>query len=132
LISRLVAIVDTYDALTTDRPYRPSWTQQQAIAWMLYEAHAQYDRQLLARFASRANLYPIGSLVRLKSGGVAAVVGGSYEHPMRPLLKMVKGPGHSEQGIIDLSKVSDPDLEIDAIAQPVESLLPYADILSTA
>ncbi|MCL5105345.1 MAG: HD-GYP domain-containing protein [Armatimonadetes bacterium] len=131
LLSRLVAIVDTYDALTTDRPYRTRWSGQQAIAWMLYEAPTQYDRQLLARFAARARLYPLGSMVRLKKGDYAIVIGGNKDHPRRPVLRVVTSSdslaGASRE--IDLSTNTDPGLEIDVVAQPVEVLLPYADRL---
>lgn len=130
LLSRLVAIVDSYDALTTDRPYRTRWSGQQAIAWMLYEAPAQYDRQLLSRFATRARLYPLGSMVRLKKGDYAIVVGGSMDHPRRPTLRVVTGSDLNDLSReVDLASNTDPGLEIDAVAQPVEVLLPYADRL---
>ena len=134
LLSRLVAVVDAYDALTTDRPYRERWTAQQAIAWMLYEGQGQFDRQLMARFASRARLYPVGSLVRLKKGDYAVVVGGSYLHPRTPTIRVVTGahPISLDQNVVDLSTNTDPALEIDAIAQPVEVLLPYGDKLIAA
>jgi HD-GYP domain-containing protein (c-di-GMP phosphodiesterase class II) len=134
LLSRLVAIVDTYDALTTERPYRERWNAQQAIAWMLYEAPGQYDRQLMARFAARARLYPLGSLVRLKKGDYAIVVGGSNNHPKQPTVRIITGVDMSGKKPveIDLSTNTDPAFEIDSIAQPVEVLLPYADRLSAA
>ena len=134
LLSRLVSIVDTYDALTTNRPYRERWTAQQAIAFMLYETHNRYDRQLLARFAVRARLYPIGSLVRLKGGDYAAVIGGSHEHPYRPTLQVVSGHRADSfiEKTVDLADNTDPGLEIEAMAQPVEVLLPYADKLMAA
>ena len=131
LLSRLVAIVDTYDALTTDRPYRKRWTGQQAIAWMIYEAPGQYDRQLMSRFAARANLFPPGSLVKLKRGDYAVVVGGSQQHPRKPTLRIVSGGYMSDKDSLelDLSTNENPELEIDTLAQPVEVLLPYADRL---
>jgi len=134
LLSRLIAIVDTYDALTTDRPYRERWSGQQAIAWMIYESHGRYDRQLIARFASRAKLYPPGSIVRLVGGDFAVVVGGSSKHPTRPVLKILAPPGKSgvPGDIVDLSKNTSPELEIAALAQPVEILLPYTDELIAA
>ncbi|MHB9035941.1 MAG: HD-GYP domain-containing protein [Armatimonadota bacterium] len=134
LLSRLVAIVDSYDALTTERPYRERWSAQQAIAWMLYEAPGQYDRQLMARFAARARLYPLGSLVRLKKGDYAVVVGGSHKHPKQPRVRIVTAVDMSSDAPIeiDLSTNTDPAFEIDSIAQPVEVLLPYADRLVAA
>jgi HD-GYP domain-containing protein (c-di-GMP phosphodiesterase class II) len=134
LLSRLVAIVDTYDALTTDRPYRERWTPQQAIAWMLYEGWRQYDRQLLARFASRANLSALGSVVRLIGGDIAVVVGGSHNHPTRPIIRIVADSDGKkvDPRVIDLSGITDPAFEISATAQPVEILLPFADYLTAA
>lgn len=134
LLSRLVAIVDAYDALTTDRPYRERWTAQQAIAWMLYEGLGQFDRQLMARFASRARLYPIGSLVRLKKGDYAVVVGGSHLHPRTPVIRVVTASGPISLGetVVDLTTNADPGLEIETMAQPVEVLLPYGDKLIAA
>jgi len=132
LLSRLVTIVDTYDALTTGRPYRERWTTQRAIAYMLYDATGKYDRQLIARFASRARLYPIGSMVRLINGKIAVVTGGSQNYPTRPTLRIVDSAmsGGSVDEIIDLAQVTDPSLEIDAMAQPIEALLPYIDRLT--
>lgn len=134
LLSRLIAIVDTYDALTTDRPYRERWSGQKAIAWMLYESRDRYDRQLIARFASRAGLCPPGSLVRLARGDIAIVSGGSSQHPTRPVVKIIKSPAASVKpgSSIDLSETDDASLEIADVAQPVEVLQPYTDSLLVA
>ncbi len=130
LLSRLVAIVDTYDALTTDRPYRERWTGQQAIAWMLYEAPNRYDRQLMARFASRSNIYPIGALVQLTNDDLAVVVSGSLRHPDRPSIKLVNQSGKAKSAeVIDLADEAYSGIEIKTLAQPVEALLPYTDLL---
>lgn len=129
LLSRLVAIIDTYDALTTDRPYRERWSPVKAIAYMLYEVPGRYDHKLLARFASRANLYPIGALVRLVSGDMAIVVNGNIEVPEKPYLRIIHGPNlkNMEKNVIDLSRNTEPAFEIETMAQPVEALLSYTE-----
>lgn len=134
LLSRLVALADVYDALTTDRPYRKRFTPQQAVAYMLYESYGHHDAQLMARFASRVGLYPIGSLVRLKNGEHAVVIGGSHDHPGRPTVMVVAGQGGQqiERRTIALSSTSDTSLEIASVAQPVEALLPYTESLLAA
>ncbi|MDO8682621.1 MAG: HD-GYP domain-containing protein [Armatimonadota bacterium] len=134
LLSRLVAVVDTYDALTTERPYRERWTPLQSIAWMMYEAPRRYDRELMARFAARARLYPIGALVRLVNGELAVVAGGNYKFPTRPKIRTVAGhdAGSAASKVIDLSTNKDPSLEIDKMAHPVEVLLPLTDKLLAA
>ena len=132
LLSRLVAIVDTYDALTTDRPYRERWTGGEAIAWMLYEEPSRYDRQLLAKLANRAGLYPPGSLVRLANGTLAVVIGGNREHPNKPTLRLVANDGKLSRTATDLLANEDSHLQIVEMAQPVEALLPYTDLLLAA
>jgi hypothetical protein len=58
------------------------------------------------------------------------VVGGSNKHPRRPKLRIVSGGKEQADGVeIDLATNTDPALEIDSMAQPVEVLLPYADKL---
>ena len=131
LWSRLVAIVDTYDALTTDRPYRERWSAEEAIAWMLYETANRYDRQLLARFASRARLFPIGSIVKLTSGETAIIVGGTRMLPHRPRMRILEERDGAlvPTEIVDLAQDADSHRSPIALAQPVEVLLRYTDRL---
>ncbi|MCX6375200.1 MAG: HD domain-containing protein, partial [Armatimonadetes bacterium] len=131
LLSRLVAIVDTYDALTTDRPYRERWTGQQAVAWMLYEAPNRYDRLLMAKFAAQSGMLPIGAMVRLANGEIGVVTAGSRKHPTKPTVKLVsRRDAQGTAKVINLAQSEDPAHEIQALAQPVEALLPYADLLA--
>lgn len=133
ILSRLVAIVDTYDALTTDRPYRGRWSGRKAISWMLYEAPNRFDRQLMARFASRSGIYPIGSLIQLMNDQLAVIIGGTLKNPTQPTIKIISGSDSGKPGdIIELVENTDPGLEIKALAQPVEALLPYTDMLIAA
>lgn len=131
LLSRLVAIVDSYDALTTDRPYRERWTPQQAIAWMLYEGSRQYDRLLMTRFGAKAGLYPPGAFVTLNNGDCAVVVGGTYKYPDRPILTLLNRSvsANPVDGTLDLSEDRNSALRIVSIANPVEALLPYSNKL---
>jgi hypothetical protein len=70
----------------------------------------------------------------LVGGDVAVVVSGSYKHPTRPTLKIVAPSGgrKASEEIVDLSANTDPALEINTMAQPVEVLLPYVDQLAAA
>jgi putative nucleotidyltransferase with HDIG domain len=56
--ARIVAIADTFDAMTTSRPYRAARTPDQALAEIRSEAGRQFDPQL-ADLASRAFLGPV-------------------------------------------------------------------------
>ena len=48
--ARIVAVADSYDALTTGRPYRSARSKQQAIDEMLRCVDTQFDSRVLAAF----------------------------------------------------------------------------------
>jgi HD-GYP domain-containing protein (c-di-GMP phosphodiesterase class II) len=49
-VSRMIAIADTYSALTTDRPYRKGKSHDEAISIMKSVSGAQLDKFLLQIF----------------------------------------------------------------------------------
>jgi PAS domain S-box-containing protein len=50
LAARLFAIVDVWDALLSDRPYRKSWTKQKAIQYLCDHSETQFDPKVLEIF----------------------------------------------------------------------------------
>lgn len=50
LAARLFAIVDVWDALTNDRPYRPAWSRDQTIAHLLAQSGAHFDPRYVTVF----------------------------------------------------------------------------------
>lgn len=60
---RVVAIADAFDALTTDRPYRPALDPDEALSLMRPERGRQFDPALLdAFFAGRRELFEVCTL----------------------------------------------------------------------
>jgi len=49
-VARLFAVVDVYDALTSDRPYRPAWSKEQALAYLRDQAGKHFDPQVVEMF----------------------------------------------------------------------------------
>ena len=47
LAARLFAIVDVWDAITSDRPYREAWSNEKAIEYLKSETGKQFDPQIL-------------------------------------------------------------------------------------
>jgi hypothetical protein len=43
LSSRIVAVADVFDALTSDRPYKVAWSLEEARAYLIAQAGAQFD-----------------------------------------------------------------------------------------
>ncbi|HMS56088.1 MAG TPA: HD-GYP domain-containing protein [Fimbriimonadaceae bacterium] len=51
LIARVLTLADTFDAMTSDRPYRPGLTVEEAITVILRESGRQFDPELGPIFA---------------------------------------------------------------------------------
>ena len=92
LFSRIVAIADTYNALLSDRPHRPSFPPDQAVKIVARGAGKRFDPLLVKVFLASIGSYPPGSLVELSSGEVAVVYGsGKGDRPMdRPRVVLVR------------------------------------------
>ena len=50
LSARIFAVVDVYDALTSDRPYRKAWSKEKALAYLEEQAGKGFDPQVVAAF----------------------------------------------------------------------------------
>jgi putative nucleotidyltransferase with HDIG domain len=50
LSARIFAVVDVYDALTSDRPYRKAWPREKALAYLQEQAGKQFDPEVVAAF----------------------------------------------------------------------------------
>jgi len=71
-LSRMGAICDVYDAITSNRPYKAGWDPASSIARMAgWKGH--FDPALFAAFVQSLGIFPTGSLVRLESQRIAVV-----------------------------------------------------------
>jgi putative nucleotidyltransferase with HDIG domain len=50
LAARIFAVVDVWDALTSDRPYRPAWTRDRALAFIREQAGDHFDPSVVEAF----------------------------------------------------------------------------------
>jgi HD-GYP domain-containing protein (c-di-GMP phosphodiesterase class II) len=73
IFSRLVSVVDTYDAITTRRSYRRAETPNRALNVLLNGAGAAWDPDLVRAFIRMMGVYPAGSILQLQGGDVMVV-----------------------------------------------------------
>lgn len=52
LVARILAVADAFDAMTTDRAYRPAMTRDRAVDELLVCAGEQFDEQLVRAFVN--------------------------------------------------------------------------------
>jgi HD-GYP domain-containing protein (c-di-GMP phosphodiesterase class II) len=55
MAARLFAVVDVYDALTSDRPYRKAWSRTDAMKYIRDQAGVHFDPQVVPAFIEMMN-----------------------------------------------------------------------------
>lgn len=105
-IARIVAIVDAYDAMTSERPYAEAKTHIAALREIRLHAGAQFDSSLAKAFIRMMGLYPPGTLVKLSDGSLGVVVQQKEQDPHRPIIARAREADGlpCEVKLIDLSR----------------------------
>lgn len=88
----MAAIVDCFQALTSERPYAVAVPPYEALQ-MLYEWRGKYFRAaLVEQFIQCIGIYPVGSLVELNTGEVGVVIGQNRVRRMKPRVMVILDP----------------------------------------
>ncbi|GDY26874.1 HD-GYP domain-containing protein [Agarivorans sp. Toyoura001] len=112
--TRMANIVDCYDALTADRVYKSGMPPTAAFRILLSGVGTQFDKVLIEKFIRCMGVYPVGTLVKLKSKKLGVVVERNELKPLQPIIKLVFNAAtntHTEVKLIDLSKYSHEEIE---------------------
>jgi putative nucleotidyltransferase with HDIG domain len=73
MFARMGAVCDVYDAVTSNRPYKQGWCPSESLRKMAeWEGH--FDKEIFQAFVKCIGIYPVGTLVRLKSARLGVVV----------------------------------------------------------
>ncbi|UCV19091.1 HD-GYP domain-containing protein [Ferribacterium limneticum] len=93
---RMAAIVDTYDAMTSDRPYRAAMSPSHTLRQLYDEAGFQYDPALVTAFVKTVGIYPVGTLVLLESGHLAVVGQLHADNMLTPTVRVIYHTGRQQ------------------------------------
>lgn len=107
LYSKMGAVCDVYDAITSNRPYKSGWNPAESIRKMAEWSRGHFDENVFQAFAKTVGIYPIGSLVRMDSGRLAVVVEQTEHAPLTPKVRVfysTKLRQHITPETIDLSR----------------------------
>lgn len=82
--TRLVTIVDMYDAIASNRVYQNGRPHLEAIKIMTQASGSHIDPNLTLKFIEFLGIYPCGSVVELNTGEICIVVETNPKHKLRP------------------------------------------------
>jgi hypothetical protein len=105
-MAQIIGAVDVFDALVTPRQYRRRFFPHEAVRELLVAERSAFPREIVKALVEQLSAYPLGTLVRLTTGEVGAVVGINAQFPLRPVVAVeadgAQGNGQ-ERRQIDLS-----------------------------
>lgn len=87
--AKLVAIVDVYEALTSERCYHKAMSPYQALEILSEEAVTKMDMELTAKFMQNVAAYPNGTMVHLSDGNIGVVKKQNPSMPLRPVVRVL-------------------------------------------
>lgn len=83
------AIVDVYDAITSQRIYRGGVSAEDALKRMYEWRHKDFNAELVEEFIKCMGIFPIGSLVELNTGGIGVVITINRARRLKPKVALV-------------------------------------------
>ncbi|WP_338760115.1 HD-GYP domain-containing protein [Massilia sp. METH4] len=104
--ARMGAVCDVYDAITSNRPYKAGWCPAESLRRMAeWTKEGQFDPMVFAAFVKCMGIYPVGTLLRLKSSRLGVVVDNS-KSLLKPIVKVfysARSMGYIPPEEVDLS-----------------------------
>ncbi len=108
LFSKVVALCDAYDAMTTSRPFRREIRPDKALAVLMQGRGKAYDPSLTKAFVAMLGIYPMGAVVRMDDGSAGVVYRVNRDDLLRPRVKLLidaAGRWLDEPNVLDLRLV---------------------------
>ncbi len=92
LFSKVVALCDAYDAMTTRRPFRHEIRPDKAVAVLMQGRGKAYDPAVTKALVAMLGIYPMGAVVRLDEGSTAVVYRINPDDLLYPRVKILIDP----------------------------------------
>jgi len=104
---RMAAIIDCYDAMTSNRPHATAKSPYKALQNIYNWRGSAFQPELVEQFLQCMGVYPTGSLIEMASGEVGIVLEQNGTQRMRPKIMLILDADKTqltEYNVIDLSK----------------------------
>ncbi|WP_461515672.1 HD-GYP domain-containing protein [Porticoccus sp.] len=119
--SRMISIIDAYDAMTSPRVYAEEKSPLQALQQIYGNRGKQFDEEFALEFIHSIGPYPPGTLVELKNGSVAVVLTSDPKKRQLPMVAVLLSSDKKPQqpAVIDLRKLDQTNDSQDFMIQRV-------------
>jgi putative nucleotidyltransferase with HDIG domain len=87
--SRIISVVDVYDALTSRRVYKDAMAPAKALGMMYQWRDRDYPPHAIENFIRCIGVFPVGSFVKLTGGEFGIVANVNPQRPTKPEVKVV-------------------------------------------
>lgn len=89
---RIVSLANTYDSLTSERPYRAAQPADQALQEMYNDREGTVGAELVQAFIHCLGIFPVGTVVELNNGALGLVIDSQMENRLKPTVLLVRTP----------------------------------------
>lgn len=118
LASRIIAVADAYDAMTSARSYSAARVQDEAMNLLAAGAGTSLDPVLVRLFVGMLGVYPPHTVVRLSSGEIAIVVAPTDGEPLKPTVRVISAPNGVLVKPFDIPLAERDDLSVETTLDP--------------
>ncbi|MDP1541469.1 MAG: HD-GYP domain-containing protein [Moraxellaceae bacterium] len=124
--AKIVAVVDAYDAITSDRVYQKGKSHLKALDILVKGMNTQFEANLVIQFINCIGFYPQGTVVELSNGEIGIVAEQNKSNQLKPKILLIIDENKTtvNERILDLAlNVSDMNgvpYEIKRIVSPQE------------
>ncbi len=102
ITSRIVAVADAYDAMTSRRAYSAARLQDEAMEVLAKNSGTAFDPGLVRMFVQVMGIYPPRSVVRLTGGEMGVVIQPGEDDVLRPIVRVFADPSGSLVDTVDV------------------------------
>lgn len=132
-MARIITVVDVYDALASNRPYKTALPLYKVVSILYSMRETAFAPLMAERFIRCLGIYPVGSLVKLSTGNLAIVSDSHQENLLQPQLlvlphqKPTKGTDFQRVELADV-----PDVQIVKCLDPQQYKIDCQHLLRLA
>ena len=131
IYTKILHVADVFDALTSKRPYKESYTPIEATEYLMGGCGIMFDKKVVQTLLTYVPMYPKGTMVTLSDGSEGVIYENFGIHNLRPIIRLTNGEmiDLTEEQYLHITLIAQTDLdsgeEEAERAEMIETPTPY-------